>query len=70
MKRTSATPQLKAIRERLDITQEQAGEMMGVDIATIWRWENWGPPKRGLGLVVLARFIAEHGDDVRSAKAP
>lgn len=63
MKRAPATPQLRAIRDRLDLTQEQAGAMIGVDQATVWRWENQGPPKRGLGMVALAQFIARYGTD-------
>lgn len=52
---------LKAWRKRLDLSQEQAGELLGVDPRTIKRWEKNGPPQLGR----IIEFACKHAEAIR-----
>lgn len=41
------------------MTQSELAEAAGVDLSTVWRWENKSPPSRGTAKVFVERFIAE-----------
>jgi DNA-binding transcriptional regulator YiaG len=56
-KRTTKRPDLKVFRERRGLTQQDVAHQLGVDASTVWRWENWGLPGRGLALRELDRFF-------------
>lgn len=56
---------LAAIRRSLKLTQPQLAEMAGVNLSTVWRWENEGVPKRGAAKAFIDRLIA---DTVKSSK--
>ncbi|MFZ5652846.1 MAG: helix-turn-helix domain-containing protein, partial [Pseudomonadota bacterium] len=46
---------LRAIRARLDLTQEQLAERLGVSFATVNRWEGGGSkPQRAAQEAILA----------------
>ncbi len=47
---------IPAIREKLKLTQAQLATMAGVDVATVWRWENEGVPQRGPARAFLQRL--------------
>lgn len=38
---------LSALRKRHKLTQADLARLAGVDLSTVWRWENEGVPKRG-----------------------
>ncbi len=46
-------------RKRRGMTQSELAEAAGVDLSTVWRWENKSPPSRGTAKVFVERFIAE-----------
>lgn len=50
---------IPAIRKKLKLTQAQLAEMAGVDVATIWRWENEGVPTRGSARSFLERLAQD-----------
>lgn len=50
---------LAAARRRLKLTQGELAARWGLDIATIWRWENRGLPKRGAGRVLVDDLVAQ-----------
>lgn len=52
---------LAAIRRSLKLTQPQLAEMAGVNLSTVWRWENEGVPKRGAAKAFIDRLIADAG---------
>ena len=58
------TLSLSEARRRLNLTQPALAEELGVDIATIWRWENRGVPTRGAAKQVVENIIA------RAARLP
>ncbi len=56
----SETPlDIPAIRKALNLTQSQLADMAGVNLSTVWRWENDGVPKRGPARALLDRLKAE-----------
>lgn len=56
----SETPlDIPAIRKALSLTQSQLADMAGVNLSTVWRWENDGVPKRGPARALLDRLKAE-----------
>lgn len=57
------TLDLPAIREKLGLTQVALAERAGVDVSTVWRWENDGVPKRGPARAFLERLA----EDARQA---
>lgn len=56
---------LPAIRKVLDLTQADLAKRAGVDVSTVWRWENEGVPRRGPARAFLDRLA----DDAKRAAA-
>lgn len=56
---------LASIRADLELTQAELAAQAGVDVATIWRWENDGIPKRG----PAKAFIERLAKDAAAARA-
>lgn len=56
---TNETLDLPAIRKKLDITQADLAKQAGVDVSTVWRWENDGVPERGPARAFLERLAAD-----------
>lgn len=50
---------IPAIRKALSLTQSQLADMAGVNLSTVWRWENDGVPKRGAARALLDRLKLE-----------
>lgn len=50
---------LASIRRTLKLTQPQLAEMAGVNLSTVWRWENEGVPRRGAAKAFIDRLIAD-----------
>ena len=50
---------IPAIRKALNLTQSQLADMAGVNLSTVWRWENDGVPKRGPARALLDRLKSE-----------
>ncbi|HEU5019657.1 MAG TPA: helix-turn-helix transcriptional regulator [Pseudolabrys sp.] len=50
---------LKALRKRYNWTQAELAARAGVDVATVWRWENEGLPKRGPARAFLEHLAAD-----------
>ena len=50
---------IPAIRKALNLTQSQLADMAGVNLSTVWRWENDGVPKRGPARALLDRLKVE-----------
>ncbi|WP_352572967.1 helix-turn-helix domain-containing protein [Mesorhizobium australicum] len=46
---------VKAIRARLGLTQQGLADALGVNLSTVWRWEN-GQPPRGAARTLLAQM--------------
>ena len=50
---------IRALRKKLSLTQAQLAEKVGVNHATIWRWENEGVPTRGSARAYLVKLSEE-----------
>lgn len=50
---------IPTLRKALRLTQSQLAEMAGVNLSTVWRWENGGVPKRGPARAFLMRLSQE-----------
>jgi len=50
---------LKMLRKKLNLTQSQLAEKIGVNLATVWRWENEGIPQRGTARAYLDKLAEE-----------
>ena len=50
---------LPAIRKKLKLTQADLAKQAGVDVSTVWRWENEGVPERGSARAFLDRLAAD-----------
>jgi len=50
---------LSDARKRLKLTQPALAAEIGVDVMTIWRWENNGVPARGPARRVVDDLIAK-----------
>jgi DNA-binding XRE family transcriptional regulator len=50
---------VRALRKKLSLTQAQLAEKVGVNHATIWRWENEGVPTRGSARAYLVKLAQE-----------
>lgn len=50
---------LAAIRRSLKLTQPQLAEMAGVNLSTVWRWENEGVPTRGAARAFIDRLVVD-----------
>lgn len=46
---------IPAIRAACGLTQQGLADMAGVNLSTVWRWENGNPP-RGAAKVLLLRL--------------
>ena len=61
--RQSVSPTLQAIRARLDLTQEQLAERLGVSFATVNRWEGGVTMPQRAARTAIAALAAEAGGD-------
>lgn len=52
--------QLIETRKRLGLSQAELGRHFGVNIATIWRWENEGVPSQGAASGAVAKWVADN----------
>lgn len=59
MQMTNANIDLPAIRRSLKLTQTQLAEMAGVNLSTVWRWENEGVPTRGPAKAFIDRLAID-----------
>ena len=59
----SIPPTLQAIRARLDLTQEQLAERLGVSFATVNRWEGGATTPQRAARTAIAALAAEAGID-------
>ena len=50
---------LPAIRKKLKMTQADLARAAGVDVSTVWRWENEGVPERGPARAFLDRLASD-----------
>ncbi|KAB2725430.1 helix-turn-helix transcriptional regulator [Brucella intermedia] len=55
----NANIDLPAIRRILKLTQTQLAEMAGVNLSTVWRWENEGVPTRGPAKAFIDRLASD-----------
>ncbi|EJF74806.1 hypothetical protein ME7_01400 [Bartonella birtlesii LL-WM9] len=39
--------EVKQLRKRLNLTQDEMAALLGVNKSTVWRWEKYGIPSRG-----------------------
>lgn len=58
---------LKTLRNNLNLTQSQLAEKIGVNLATVWRWENEGIPTRGTARAYLEKLAKEAARDADAA---
>ena len=58
---------LRTIRRRADITQDRVADHLGVNRATISKWEKGSAPLPLRLIPVLAELYAVHRDDVTGA---
>ena len=61
--RQSISPTLRAIRARLDLTQEQLADRLGVSFATVNRWEGGVTMPQKAARTAIAALAAEAGID-------
>ncbi len=61
--RQAIAPTLQAIRARLDLTQEQLAERLGVSFATVNRWEGGATTPQRAARTAIAALAAEAGVD-------
>ena len=61
--RRSISPTLQAIRARLDLTQDQLAERLGVSFATVNRWEGGVTTPQRAARTAIAALAAEAGID-------
>lgn len=50
---------IRATRARLDETQKEFGQRLGVDRSTVACWEKSGPPNKGAARMALQRVVEE-----------
>ena len=62
--RQATAPTLQAIRARLDLTQEQLAERLGVSFATVNRWEGGATTPQKAARTAIAALAAEAGIDI------
>ncbi|MDE3268445.1 MAG: N-6 DNA methylase [Chloroflexota bacterium] len=67
--RESIPPTLQAIRARLDLTQEQLAERLGVSFATVNRWEGGVTMPQKAARTAIAALAAEAGIDAAELAA-
>lgn len=49
---------VKKIRQECELTQKGFADLLGVNISTVWRWEN-GTPPRGPARFLLSKLAKE-----------
>ena len=72
---TASTPGrwLKELRQELDLTMNQLGELVGVNRIQVWKWETGrvAPPKSALLCAMSLKIIRQIGDtDLMRATYP
>jgi DNA-binding transcriptional regulator YiaG len=72
---TASTPNdwLRELRQELDLTMSQIGELVGVNRIQVWKWETGRvtPPKSALISVLFLKIIRSIGErDLRLATYP
>lgn len=55
--------QIVKTRKRLGLSQAALGRHFGVNIATIWRWENEGVPEQGTAAGAIEKWIEAHSEE-------
>ena len=65
----TVSPVLLAIRARLDLTQEQLAERLGVSFATVNRWEGGSTRPQKVAREAIAALAAEAGVDIGEVQA-
>ena len=65
----SISPVLRAIRARLDLTQEQLAERLGVSFATVNRWEGGSTRPQKVAREAIAALAADAGVDMAEVAA-
>ena len=55
--------QIAATRKRLKMSQADLGRLLGVNIATVWRWENVGVPTQGTAAGTLSKWVEDHAPE-------
>ena len=63
-------PTIQAIRARLDLTQEQLAERLGVSFATVNRWEGGVTTPQRAARIAIAALASEAGVDVDEPAVP
>ena len=63
------SPVLRAIRARLDLTQEQLAERLGVSFATVNRWEGGSTRPQKVAREAIAALAADAGIDMAEVAA-
>ena len=63
------SPVLRAIRARLDLTQEQLAERLGVSFATVNRWEGGSTRPQKVARETIAALAADSGVDIAEVAA-
>ena len=63
------SPVLRAIRARLDLTQEQLAERLGVSFATVNRWEGGSTRPQKVAREAIAALAADAGVDMAEVAA-
>lgn len=59
---------IKRLRKIRNWTQTKMGEHFGVDLSTVWRWENEGLPSRGVTFKAIEReWISALEDEAQEA---
>lgn len=52
---------VEAIRDKLNLTQADLAKKAGVNVSTVWRWENGGIPDNGPARAFLETLAKEAG---------
>ncbi len=67
--RASIPPTLQAIRAKLDLTQQQLADRLGVSVVTVNRWEGGGAMPQRAARTAIAALAAEAGIDISGPDA-
>jgi transcriptional regulator with XRE-family HTH domain len=55
----NAPVDIAAFRKSRNWTKVRMADELGVDVSTVWRWENWGGPKKGPVVKAIERLADE-----------
>ena len=61
--------QLRDARTALGMTQPAMAARAGVDVSTVWRWENEGIPERGTARTFIDQIVREADEKKRQEAA-